>query len=122
MGAGIADGSLVACYQQLEKQGAAKDWADPSLAVLLGSYFGSFGLTIFGIGVLLVVVVRCTRLLAGPAKSTSQPPSSVLSFVPGMVSGAMWAGANSCSVLASHFLGMALSFPITQTAVVYPKR
>lgn len=99
-GAGVADGSLVAYYQSLENEMWTPD--------VMFSYFGTFGITMLVCG---------GSLWAGVALTAETKPSTEASeVVPGMISGAMWAMGNACSVLASHFLGMSLSFPLTQTA------
>jgi len=118
LGAGVADGSLVAFYQHLERTGSFREHT--SLAALLCSYFGSFGIVALLSGVIIAVWTHTVNSMNasgdGAAPKRRFNPTS---FVSGAISGSMWAGANSCSVLASHFLGMALAFPITQTAVAF---
>ncbi|CAK0836488.1 unnamed protein product, partial [Prorocentrum cordatum] len=81
--------------------------APVAAVAVLADYFGSFGVSMLVAG---LAACACAR-----AAGRGAPSAGVL---PAAASGAMWAGANSCSVLASHLLGMALSFPLTQTAVV----
>jgi len=107
IGAGVADGSLVAFYQCLEGPKWSRD--------IMFSYFGSFGITMIVIGVAVVLASFATD----PSAYTKTNAFSLRRVAPGMISGALWAGANSCSILASHFLGMAVSFPLTQTACVF---
>lgn len=119
-GAGVADGSLTAFYQQLEGARDDPHRTDDGATMAFASYFGSFGVSMLAIGLLLsATVILAQRRHEARAGGKTQSRCCIGSILPGMASGAMWAGANACSVLASHFLGMALSFPLTQTAVIF---
>lgn len=123
-GAGIADGSLTAFYQQLESShkgsGNARGEGDLEVTTAFASYFASFGTTMLALSFVVTVGAHVSKRCGRDGQSTGSAQECALTrLLPGMASGAMWAGANSCSVLASHFLGMALSFPLTQTAVFF---
>lgn len=109
--AGMGDGSLVAFYQHLE--------AHSHTTSAIFCYFGSFAITILVIGLLILISFYAAHPDARLEVTQASASQNMRRMVPGMISGVMWAGGNSCSVLASHFLGMALSFPLTQTACVF---
>eukprot|EP00929_Paragymnodinium_shiwhaense_P024241 TRINITY_DN14979_c0_g1_i2.p1 TRINITY_DN14979_c0_g1~~TRINITY_DN14979_c0_g1_i2.p1 ORF type:complete len:438 (+),score=97.39 TRINITY_DN14979_c0_g1_i2:342-1655(+) len=115
--AGVADGSLVAFYQQMEESKLEKQKEDADPVSDMFHYLATFGATMLTISSLQLIFLHY-RSGALQTIASMKAEWKVAKMVPGLVSGGMWAAANSCSVLGSHFLGMSLSFPLTQTASV----
>jgi len=115
--AGVADGSLTSFFQQLE---ATRKLQDPvsgiGAAADFVGYFVVFGGSMLAIGILVLAASLYCR--SGTPSPGFHRWCGVEHVIPGMASGALWAGANTCSVLASHFLGMSLAFPLSQTAII----
>jgi len=107
---GLCDGSLVAFFVRFERQSDAGRTLHGML-----QYFGSFALAI---GALDLIVVL-GYMTVGPGRKLSRADLQLWQCgVPGALSGVAWSLANSCGILGAHYMGMALAFPLTQTATI----
>jgi glucose uptake protein GlcU len=58
-------------------------------------------------------------MTVGPGRKLSRADLQLWQCgVPGALSGVAWSLANSCGILGAHYMGMALAFPLTQTATI----
>ncbi len=128
---GLCDGNMMVPFKLYQQQnhsdgsGSSENTSSSSssssshdaAAGLLGSlnYLASFGLlAALASPVLLLLYIATLR--------RGTPPSWVefkLAAEPGVASGMLWACANMLSVVGTHFLGMSISFPLTQTCVIF---
>jgi len=109
--AGLCDGSMQAFFTHFQASSAQ----GRSFAGMM-QYMGSFGIGILGLN----AVILGLYFTIGPGKDKKLADLKIQQCgVPAVISGLSWAQANSCGLLAAHYLGMALAFPLTQTALVF---
>ena len=107
---GLCDGSLVTFFMHFQRQ---SDEGRSFVGMM--QYLGSLGLGALG----LDAAVLALFFLVGPGRRLSYADLRLEQcFVPGALSGASWALANSGGILAAHYMGMALAFPLTQTCLL----
>lgn len=83
-------------------------------------YLASFGLSAGAVSPALYFAYCCATFAAGSSPSLLPPAEHLeAAWLPGLCSGVLWAAANLLSVFGTAILGMAISFPLTQTCALF---
>jgi glucose uptake protein GlcU len=102
---GFLDGSLAVPFKL----------ANVSAGGVALQYIPSFGLSAL---VVPAVVFALYNVIRGRQIALVANECKVAAF-PGVSSGILWASANYLSVIATHYLGIEVGFPLTQTCLVF---
>lgn len=116
---GLLDGALMAPFK-LTLSMPGREGGKKVHATLC--YLASFGLSAGVVSPVLYLGYCCAKRAAefNSAASLLPPRAHVeAAWLPGLCSGVLWAAANLLSVFGTALLGMAISFPLTQTCALF---